>query len=82
MTDHVLSRRLLGLLRNSKGKFESNIKLIFPPVSLCTDNGVMPAWVGVEMLKRGISNDIENQEVIAKWPLGVPVTDLVPLTMS
>ncbi len=42
----------------------------------------MPAWVGVEMLKRGISNDIENQEVIAKWPLGVPVTDLVPIAIS
>ena len=66
-------------MRNTKGKFDHNTKLIFPPVKLCTDNGVMPAWAGVEMLKKEISNAIEGQEVIAKWPLGTPVTDLLPV---
>jgi hypothetical protein len=37
----------------------------------------MPAWAGVEMLMKGISNAVEGQEVIAKWPLGIPVTDLI-----
>eukprot|EP01036_Dinobryon_divergens_P026128 gene26129-34740_t len=37
---------------------------------LCTDNGVMAAWAGIEKLNLGVSNSVENQEVIARWPLG------------
>jgi N6-L-threonylcarbamoyladenine synthase len=78
-----LRRRLLLLLvdkRNQSGayrkdKFPSNSntknwKLVFPPVSLCTDNGVMAAWAGVEKLEMGLSDHLEEQEVIARWPLG------------
>jgi len=46
------------------------IPLIFPPPALCTDNGVMAAWAGIEKLSIGISDDPVGQEVIARWPLG------------
>jgi hypothetical protein len=50
------------------------IPLIFPPPKLCTDNGVMIAWAGVEKLLLGISNGIEDQEPLPRWPLGIPIT--------
>jgi hypothetical protein len=49
------------------------IKLIFPPPALCTDNGVMVAWAGVEKIFLGISDEVEGQEVVARWPLGSPI---------
>jgi tRNA A37 threonylcarbamoyltransferase TsaD len=55
--------------------------LIFPPINLCTDNGVMAGWTGIEKLLRGISDcpyshgddkgDGKKQnDVIARWSLG------------
>ena len=44
--------------------------MIFPPVSLCTDNGVMAAWAGVEKLVLEISDPIDEQEAVARWPIG------------
>jgi N6-L-threonylcarbamoyladenine synthase len=37
--------------------------------SLCTDNGVMIAWAGVERLRLGLVNDL-SVEPRARWPLG------------
>ena len=34
------------------------LPLVFPPPSLCTDNGVMVAWAGVEKLLQGCSDPI------------------------
>jgi N6-L-threonylcarbamoyladenine synthase len=31
---------------------EEGIVAFFPPMNLCTDNGVMVAWNGIEILKR------------------------------
>jgi hypothetical protein len=61
-------------------------KTFFPPTKLCTDNGVMVAWTGVEMLCQGVSSPvhipststsiceealpIELMEPIPRWPLG------------
>ena len=53
------------------------IDLIFPPVSLCTDNGVMAAWAGIEKLVLGISDPIEEQEAVARWPLGSQIMNPV-----
>lgn len=44
--------------------------MIVPPPRLCTDNGVMVAWSAIEKLKRGYSDPIEGQDVLARWPLG------------
>jgi glycoprotease/Kae1 family metallohydrolase len=33
---------------------ERNIRTVVPPPELCTDNGVMIAWAGVEMMRAGL----------------------------
>ena len=49
---------------------ESFLPLILPPPSLCTDNGVMVAWAGIEKLKQGISDNPDDAFPISRWPLG------------
>lgn len=68
--------RLLRILQNysdsgGEGQVSEPIPLIFPPINLCTDNGVMVAWSGIEKFNEGISDEPEGQEVVARWPLGV-----------
>lgn len=53
----------------------SALPLVFPPPALCTDNGVMVAWSGVEKLLMGISDDVDVEDVVARWPLGAPLED-------
>ena len=45
------------------------LEVITPPVSLCTDNAVMVAWVGVEKLKLGMKDNL-NFKPKARWELG------------
>jgi N6-L-threonylcarbamoyladenine synthase len=47
---------------------DANMDFIAPPLSLCSDNGAMIAWVGVEKLNR---NQIDTLDVKARprWPL-------------
>lgn len=62
-----LRRRLHQLLA---GRAEP-LPLLSVSPSLCTDNGAMVAWTGVEKLLRGISDDPEAEAgVLARWPLG------------
>lgn len=35
----------------------------------------MVAWTAVEKLNLGISDEVEGQEVIPRWPLGRPLVD-------
>ena len=42
-----------------------------PAARLCTDNGVMVAWAGIERLRLGALDDPTDMEVRARWPLGV-----------
>ena len=57
---------------------ENEAELVCPPPHLCTDNGVMVAWAGVERLQAGMSltqetspMDAENDWIDLKprWPL-------------
>jgi N6-L-threonylcarbamoyladenine synthase len=38
------------------------------PINLCTDNGVMVAWAGIERLKLGLQDTLDA-EIRARWPL-------------
>lgn len=82
-------RRLLNVLRDRTEKITTletyakngtviansskNLRLVCPPPRLCTDNGVMVAWAGVELLQRGVSHTPEGDTVKPRWPLGTPV---------
>lgn len=51
---------------------ELNYKVVRPPPKLCTDNGVMIAWNGVEKWKQNIDifNDFEDITITKTAPLG------------
>jgi N6-L-threonylcarbamoyladenine synthase len=45
-----------------------DVRIVFPPVSLCTDNAAMIAWAGIEMYQAGYT-DPRSIRGIRKWPL-------------
>ena len=57
-------------IRNNLDKLSKEIGFenFFPPIELCSDNGAMIAWAGIERFKKGME---DNLEVLAKprWPL-------------
>jgi N6-L-threonylcarbamoyladenine synthase len=48
---------------------ESGLRLIVPPPRLCTDNGAMIAWAGIERLRLGLASPLDAP-AMARWPLG------------
>lgn len=61
--NRVIRARLQGVCE------KAGWNCVVPPVQLCTDNGVMVAWAGVERLRKGIADDTQNLDVRARWPL-------------
>lgn len=57
---------------------EAGLPMVCPPVRLCTDNGIMVAWTGMQRLRHGLadrpvstSQDVSLfVEVRPRWPLG------------
>ncbi len=47
---------------------ESGIRLVQPPAVLCTDNGAMIAWAGIERLLLGLADDL-TAPPRPRWPL-------------
>jgi N6-L-threonylcarbamoyladenine synthase len=44
-------------------------RLVAPPVKLCTDNGAMIAWAGLERLRLGMTDGLDFRPR-PRWPLG------------
>jgi len=47
---------------------ESGIRFISPPANLCSDNGAIIAWAGLERMKRGLTDDLAFAPR-PRWPL-------------
>ena len=47
---------------------ESGFRFVVPPPRLCTDNGVMIAWAGIERLREGLT-DSQDFRPRPRWPL-------------
>ena len=47
---------------------DKNMDFIAPPITLCSDNGAMIGWVGLEKLKKNISDDL-SVAARPRWPL-------------
>ncbi len=57
-----LRKRLDGLAGRE------GFRLVAPPVELCTDNGVMVAWAGIERLRLGLTDALDFAPR-PRWPL-------------
>ena len=57
-----------AMKRMSKTAEENNIEVYFPELKLCTDNGAMIAWAGIENYKAGriVTEPIAPRP---RWPL-------------
>ena len=47
---------------------EAGLRLVMPPAELCTDNGAMIAWTGIERLRLGLVDDM-TFAARPRWPL-------------
>lgn len=50
----------------------AGLPLVAPPMALCTDNGVMIAWAGLERLRAGLRDEL-SVPVRPRWPLNEAV---------
>ena len=59
-------------IRSALARFsaQSGLKLVAPPQNLCTDNGAMIAWTGIERLRLGLVDDL-SAPARPRWPLDV-----------
>ena len=49
---------------------DSGFRLVAPPLELCTDNGAMVAWAGLERLRAGlVEEDALSFAPRSRWPL-------------
>ncbi|MDE3176443.1 MAG: tRNA (adenosine(37)-N6)-threonylcarbamoyltransferase complex transferase subunit TsaD [Pseudomonadota bacterium] len=59
-----------GAIRATLSRFaqQSGLPMIAPPLRLCTDNGAMIAWAGIERLRLGKTDDL-SAPARPRWPL-------------
>ncbi|WP_065433984.1 tRNA (adenosine(37)-N6)-threonylcarbamoyltransferase complex transferase subunit TsaD [Ehrlichia ruminantium] len=47
---------------------DNNFEVLYPPAELCTDNGIMVGWAGIENLSKGYVSSLDFVPK-ARWPL-------------
>lgn len=55
-----------------RGRLEEGLRgcqIFAPPISLCTDNGIMVAWCGIKVYESGVRHEL-SFEPRSRWPLG------------
>ena len=59
-----------GAIRDAMARFcaQAGLPLVAPPLRLCTDNGAMIAWAGVERLRLNLIDDLAAP-ARPRWPL-------------
>jgi N6-L-threonylcarbamoyladenine synthase len=59
-----------GAIREAMGRFcaQAGVPLVAPPLRLCTDNGAMIAWAGIERMRRGLVDGFDAP-ARPRWPL-------------
>jgi N6-L-threonylcarbamoyladenine synthase len=59
-----------GAIRDALARFcaQAGLPMIAPPPNLCTDNGAMIAWAGIERLRLGMTDDL-SAPARPRWPL-------------
>ncbi len=60
------NRYIFSALQN--WSWQHNLKIITPPIELCTDNAAMVAWAALEKFRLGIFDDL-NFKPRARWDL-------------
>ncbi|MEF3366102.1 tRNA (adenosine(37)-N6)-threonylcarbamoyltransferase complex transferase subunit TsaD [Methylocystis sp. 9N] len=65
-----------GAIRRALTQFcvESGLRFVSPPANLCSDNGAIIAWAGLERLKCGLTNDLAFAPR-PRWPLDAVASD-------
>eukprot|EP01103_Thecamoeba_quadrilineata_P015149 TRINITY_DN4700_c0_g1_i1.p1 TRINITY_DN4700_c0_g1~~TRINITY_DN4700_c0_g1_i1.p1 ORF type:complete len:171 (+),score=30.23 TRINITY_DN4700_c0_g1_i1:718-1230(+) len=48
---------------------ENGFRVVIPPPELCSDNGVMIAWAGIERLQKGLVDSTVDSNYHPRWPL-------------
>jgi len=56
------------------------INPLFPPPRLCTDNGVMVAWAGMEHLLCNFVDDPQEVEINSRWYFTTEMVDFKDTT--
>jgi len=60
------NKRIRGAMQTLSDKYD--MEFIAPPLNLCSDNGAMIAWTGIERLHRGMADDLAIA-ARPRWPL-------------
>ncbi|KAM6488536.1 glycoprotease family protein [Trichoderma sp. SZMC 28011] len=63
------NRFLMHVLRTTlAARGFADMRIVSPPLELCTDNAAMIAWTGMEMFEAGYRTELSVRP-IAKWPM-------------